>query len=401
MTDSSTTRTWLILGALLVASAAAPAGCVPGDTTDDGGGTSDAPISRELLADVGPEVVVPALERFRVTAGALQTATAGWVDADGSDDGRLAVQAAWRDAFLAWQELEVMQLGPAGSSLSVVGGQDLRDAIYAWPTVNRCKVDQQTVADGWESAAFFDDALVDVQGLAALENLVFAPVGENTCFGGVDINADGTWDALGSAGVQARRAGYAVALAGRLVLHADTLLDAWAPAGGDWGGVLTRAGEDGNPYGSLAEGVEAVLHAVFYVETAVKDRKLGAVLGRVGCEVASCPADVEAQLADLSVGAVRANLTGFAALYRGGAGTGLDDLLVDTGHADVDAAIAAALLEAQAKVDVLTLPLEDAATDPATVAAFDAVKALTDLVKGDLTTVLELELPAEAAGDND
>lgn len=387
-------RSWsVVAGAAIVAGIAVA--CTP-----EGDDPADA-ATRAALADVGPKVVLPAVDRFLVAAEALAAATAAWTAAAGAAPERLAAQAAWREAFVAWQVLEPMQLGPAGASLSVVGGADLRDRIYAWPTVSACKVDQQTAYGAATAPGFVDGALVDVIGLAALETLLFSTPGENACFGGVDINADGTWAALGTDGVQAARAAYADVLADDLVATGTQLRDAWDPASGDFSGALADAGADGSPYASPEDALDAVFAALFYLETSTKDVKLGQVLGQVDCEAASCPENVEAQRADASVAAVRANLDGFAALYRGGDGQGLDDLLVARGHADVAAAIDAAHADAVAKVDALVLPLEDAATDPDTLAAFTAVKALTDLVKGDLATVLVLQIPAEAAGDAD
>ena len=39
------------------------------------------------------------------------------------------------------------QLGPAASALTT-GGEGLRDEVYSWPTVNPCRVDQETGCAG-------------------------------------------------------------------------------------------------------------------------------------------------------------------------------------------------------------------------------------------------------------
>jgi hypothetical protein len=63
----------------------------------------------------------------------------------------------------------------------------------------------------------------------------------------------------------------------------------------------------------------------------------------------------------------------------------------------------AALSGAEAAVDELDPPLEQAlASDPQKVrAVYDAVKALTDPLKTEFVTVLNLELPRTSEGDND
>jgi hypothetical protein len=63
----------------------------------------------------------------------------------------------------------------------------------------------------------------------------------------------------------------------------------------------------------------------------------------------------------------------------------------------------AALDEAQRVVATLDPPLEDALlTDPSKVSAVhQAVKGITDLLKTEFITLLDLELPSSVATDND
>lgn len=388
----SGSRSWSIVAGVGVAAWIAVACRTPTNAVD--------PATAAVLADVGPRVLLPAIDDFVAATDTLTAATAAW-RASGAEADRQAAQAAWRDAFVAWQVLEPMQLGPAASSVSAVGGLDLRDRIYAWPTIARCKVDQVTAKGEATAAGFVDDALVDVIGLGALETLLFSLPGENACGETVDINADGTWAALGTDGVQAARAAYADVLAADVRASAGALRDAWDPAQGDFSGALAAAGTEGSPYADGSDALDAIFAALMYVDTAVKDEKIGPVLGVIGCDEASCTDDVEAPLADASIAAVQANLHGFDLLFHGGDGEGLDDLLVDHGDTALRDEVDAALADAIAKTAALSIPLEDAASDPATAEAFTAIEALGDLLVGDVATVLTLTLPAEAAGDAD
>lgn len=395
--SKASTRSWSLVGALALAAVVAPVGC--GDAPDD-----DPQVTATLdaaLADVGP-VVEASLAAFAAQADALRVATQALVIAPQGATERAAAQTAWIDAFLAWQVAELHQLGPAGSSLAVEGGEDVRDAVYSWPTVNRCQVDQATHDEAYAASDFFDTALVPVVGLDALEVLLFAPEGLNGCLASVAMNKDGTWAALGEAEIQARRAAYADRLAERLVTQVGALRTAWDPDGDDWSGKVARAGQGGDtPFATRQDALDAILRALFYLETQTKDRKLGRPLGLVGCLDAPCPEEAEARLAAVSVEAVAANVEGFAALYAGGDGTGFDDLLVEAGHDDVATAVDAALQAVRAAASAEVPPLHEAVDDPAAEALFAAVKALTDLLKGDLTTALALRLPAESAGDAD
>jgi predicted lipoprotein len=405
MRSTGERRSWLVVVTLVGAALGQPfLGCGPGETAEP---SPEAAALERVLAQVGPGVVLPAIASFEQELLDLQAAVLGWQGALATGDGaaeREAAQLAWRAALDAWQELELLQLGPAGSSISVAGGQDLRDRVYAWPSLNRCRVDQETVIGAWAEEGFFADALVNVQGLGALEALLFGGPEENGCPAHTEPNASGAWAALGPAGVAQQRAGYAAAAVAELLVVAGALEDAWSPEGGDFGALLASAGEAGSPYGSDSEALGAVFDALFYLELRTKDRKLARPLGlRDECTGTSCVAEVEAQLAGASHACVAANLRGFRALFSGGEGDGLDDLLEELGHGDLSDAIFAALDAADVAAAALTTPIEVAATtDPApAVALHDAVKRVTDLLKGDLATVLAVQIPAEAAGDND
>lgn len=394
-------RSWLLLGGLGLAVAVNPAGCGTEGPAD--GGSVDAELLVEVLRAVGPEVILPALDRFLAEAEALQAAVSAWDGAVATGTGeaeQAAAREAWLSAFAAWQELEPMQLGPAASSLTAAGGEDLRDEIYSFPTVSGCRVDQQTVEGGWEEPGFFTENLVNAYGLDAAEHLLFYDL-DNDCPGQVSINEEGTWDALGEEGVRQQRASYAGAVVAEVIRQGEAVETAWLPEGGDFSGAVSL--EASSPYTSEQEALNAVYDALFYLETQTKDRKLAQPLGLQECSEATCPDDVEALTSGAGLLAVEANLRGFRALFTGGEGAGLDDLLVELGHADLSEQIVAdtdtAIALAAGMEGDLDALIE---TEPdAVLALHDAVKAVTDALKGDLATVLAVEIPAEAAGDND
>lgn len=368
----------------------------------DGGPDKQSPVDATLaalLADLGPEVVLPALDSAAAAAAALSTATAAWRDAPQDDAARTAAQSAWWSMMTAWQAVELLQIGPAASSLTAVAGADLRDAVYSWPTVNRCRVDQETAYARWDEADFFETSLVNVTGLDAIEVLLYAPAGENDCPAQVDINADGTWAALGADGVQANRAAYAATLAAEVEATVAALRLSWDPAGGDFSGQLAEA----TPYESHAQALNAVFDALFYLETMTKDRKLGYAVGLGDCAGSTCIDQIESPLAGGSHAWVVVNLASFRALYLGGEGVGMDALLRSLGEDALADAVLAALDAADAAALAVALPLDQAvAADPAPVEAlYYAVKGVTDLLRGDVATVLALQIPAEAAGDSD
>jgi len=393
-------RSWVALGGLAVGALVWQAACGP-----KAGDTGLAAATTDLLGSVGPSVVLPALRAFEGDAASLESAVRAWQSAlaaggDGVAE-RVEAQVAWDEAMMSWQQLEVMQIGPAGSSLTAVGGEDLRDEIYSWPTTNPCRVDQETASGGYAESDFFTTNLVNTYGLDTLEHLLHSGA-DNVCPGQVDINADGLWADLGDDGVAVARADYAAVVVAGVADQAVALRQAWDPDGGDFSGKLALT-TGGSPYGSEQEALNAVFDALFYLESSTKDRKLATPMGNGDCVEDACPDDTELWASGTSLLAIEANLVGFRLLFTGGEDGGFDDRLDAAGHGDLGVEIVARTDAALSRVRVLQGPLSEAVVDrPADVQALhDDVKAVADLLKGDLATVMVLEIPSEAAGDND
>jgi hypothetical protein len=101
------------------------------------------------------------------------------------------------------------------------------------------------------------------------------------------------------------------------------------------------------------------------------------------------------------------NLVGFRRLFQGcgedNEGVGFDDWLGAVGAADTAERMLAALDAAEAAVARLEPPFERALTENQAVAldVHTAVKGITDLLKSEMVSVLDLELPMGSEGDND
>jgi uncharacterized protein len=168
-----------------------------------------------------------------------------------------------------------------------------------------------------------------------------------------------------------------------------------------------RAGAGSAVFAGEQDALNAVSNGMFYVEKEVKDFKLGRPLGYYECSASACPELVEARFSRNSVANLRSNLRGFARLFNGcgagDAGLGFDDWLGAVGADDLAGRMRGALAGAEATAAATDLPIDEAlATDLAKVAALHAsIKALTDLLKTEFITVLNLELPRSAEGDND
>lgn len=351
---------------------------------------------RDVLVSAG-DAVGELYAQFAVDARALREASATW-SGSGAEGDRDAAREAWRTAMTTWEKAELFRFGPAGPMGSTVGGLDLRDAIYSWPTRNACRIDQEIVAQSYADAAAFAALAVNVRGLDAIEYLLFWTDAANQCDPARTINADGSWLALDEIELQTRRGLYAVAAADDLVKSADALVTAWA----DFAMQLADAGNAGSPYPTSREALNQLFDAIFYVESDVKDMKLGEPAGIVNCAMATCPDQREFLWADFSFPAIRANLDGFELGYRGGDGPGFDVLLRDLGQDaladDIDSKLAAAQAATAPEVSMVAALSGDIGP---VVGAHAALKELTDLLKTQFISVLDLELPDRAEGDND
>lgn len=388
---------WSTLGVLGAAAWWLPGGCA--GPLEEAPSTTAGPAGDVLeltLRRTADEVILPALRDASTAAEALVVATEAWEANPSGDAERDAARDAWEAAMAAWQVVEVMQVGPAGSSLTAAGGEDVRDYVYSWPSDNPCRVDQETVEEDYADASFVDDELVNVLGLDALEHLLWSG-DDNTCPSQVVINSEGTWDDLGDTGVAANRAAYAAVLAASVDERTEGLVAAWEA------GFAEQLATGTGVYDSPQAALNALFDGLFYLEKTTKDRKLATPLGLLECAEATCPEEVEAQLSGTSHRWLQANVDGFRRVFEGGEGWGFDDLLADAGHADVASDTLAALDAADAALAALQGPVdEQLVAAPGDVeAAHAALKSVGDLLKGDIATLLTLEIPAEAAGDND
>lgn len=385
----------------------------PGETTTTtktmsttGSETSTStPVTRGAVLEAVGVCAAALYEDVAASAAALREAAGA--AAQSSDPAKQeAARAAWNEAIDRWQQAEVIRVGPAGPA-TVPGGKDMRDLVYSWPLVSRCLVEQSLVSKGYAKPDFSAAALVNVRGLAASEYLLFYEGTDNGCSVTATINKTGSWAALSTDELAARKRAYAKVVADDLALQTKTIADAWAKSGGDFAGQLAGAGKSGSLFKTDQLAMNGITDGFFVVDKDVKDLKVAKPLGLLECESTICPDAVESRFARRSRDHVKNNLIGFRRLFGGCAAAnevGFDDLLRSLGAndladrmvANIDAAIAAA--EAVPSPDLAVALV----TDKASVAALHAaIKKITDALKTEIATVLDVELPQTVEGDND
>lgn len=396
---------------LLAVAALAGVGVVAACSSGGGGesGPTDSFDRRAMLANIGENVILATYTEFRDAAQELKDATAAARVAVGTSAGVATLDSArnaWIVATDLWQQAELYQVGPAGSEEATLQGEFLRDRIYAWPAISTCGIDQEIVNQNHDDPGYFDTAFVDVYGLYALEYLLFSEDPEDTCPSGTGIDA--AWDALTATELAQRRADYADAVAGNLVSGAQALIDAWSPSGGAFLRTFSEAGTPGNPYGQAHDAVNDLFGALYYLDLMTKDDKLGIPAGiHVECPTATCLDRIESPWAGRSKENIAANLRGWRRVLLGGdtaaAGIGFDDFLTELGAADVAADVETRTDAAIVAVEAIPGTLEEAiaSSDPSVAAAHTAVKGVTDILKSQFISVLDLRIPEGPGVDND
>jgi predicted lipoprotein len=369
---------------------------------------SDAFDRTALLAHLGADIIVPAVEDADDAVRQLQKAVASYCQAVGTADeseSRTTAQAAWKRAMVAWQFVEMMKIGPTAENRGA-----LRDQIYSWPATSSCAVDQDVMVLRAQPATFdITTRLTTRRGLAAIEYLLFTTSFEHTC---PASSAPEGWATLSNPQRSEARCRFAEVAIDDVALRTNIVRSGWDPGQGNFLGQLTSAGSSGSSFAKAQDGVNAISDALFYLDLMTKGKKLAAPMGisinRCGSEGQVCVSDLESVHARHARENIQANLESFHRMFLGNdkdghAGIGFDDFLSELGSAELAATMIADLDAARAAINAIETPLDQAIVNSPdqVVVVHDRIKAVCDQLKSQFLTILGLEIPDAAAGDND
>lgn len=313
------------------------------------------------------------------------------------------LQTQWLAVMALVQELEVMHVGPGANALTRKGGESLRDTLYSWPLTNACRVDQVLVSKKYAEDGFRDRVMANVYGLDTLEQLLFRPHDEHTCPPQLPIETEGQWDDLGVEGRALARAEYSAVVAKALDDDAKALRARWASDSGDFMSQVENPGGD-SAFSTPQCVLDELFAAMFHFDLVTKDERLAVPTGiSPDCSQPTCANKLEFQLALQSGLSVQSNITGLAALFSGESGDGFDALLRAEGASELADELQSAIAEAQSAARALEVDWADLLrNDPQALRDLHGkVKTVTDLLKTQFATVLNLSVPQEGAGDND
>lgn len=317
------------------------------------------------------------------------------------EDTLTRTQDTWKEAMSVWSRVELFQFGPLSSRTESAGkdvhqGQGVRELIYAWPVVARCRVEDQIISRGFADRGM-DSVLISGRGLYALEYLLFYGGEDSACAAATPTAK--TWSTLEPAEISVRKLEYASALSRDLVQRIQALSWEYDLEGGGFKAKFV----DATGYPSEQEALNVLTWALMYVDREMKDWKLGVPAGYT---LTHPVAQHEAPFSNLGTEILRGNLQGFRSLFQGcgpnGEGIGFDDWLNEAGHAELASDIVRAGQAAQAAADAFPPYAEASQADLQ--ALYASVKVLTDLLKGELFgsgSPLNLEFPDGVPSDTD
>lgn len=417
----------LIKKTVIAASVTALLSACAGDSSD---GEAEGSLAESfdftgMMANYVDNLIVPRYVTFTTqvqSAAAQDGAIANYCSAIGTSSEasqRAAAQTQWREMMNTWQQAEIFIVGPAAEN-----GNARRNAVYSFASnfpPNSCSVDQSVVL---AQAANFDISArsFNSRGLDALEYLLFNDNLDHTC--PVQIVETQGWNALSDSVRKQQRCVYAQSVVADISASGQDLVDRWALTSGNY---RTRFVNPSNVEDSLS----ALSDALFYIEEETKDSKLGLPTGiQASCSRISCPEATESPFSETSLANIRENLIGFRAALMGGEGLGFDDIIIRSGfpnvvknfNANIDASLQliasnqdSLLQQSQAILasgdraqcnNSAANPDNNIATDSASQAIpicslHGLVKRITDSLRIDFVTIVDIDLPDRSQSDND
>ncbi len=203
-------------------------------------------------------------------------------------------------------------------------GQGIRDLIYSWPVVARCRVEDQVIGRGYEKS--WTPVLISARGLFGLEYLLFYSGTDTAC--NASSTTAKTWVTLGETAIADAKTDYAVALSGDVLERIQGLRELWSPEGSNFRQTFV----DAAGYETEQQALNVLAWSLIYVEREVKDWKVGIPAGYTTTSPVTL---AETSFAHVGTESLQQNLEGFRALFQGcgpnGEGLGFDDWLSDAG----------------------------------------------------------------------
>lgn len=300
--------------------------------------------SLRLTTEAVDAVILPAFQTFAEATAALERTL-------GDTCPEQENKSAFATAFLAWQGVQHIRIGPSQT-------ENRHYRIQFWPDPKNLGARHMSTLLSAPDTALTPEALsrasIAVQGFPALERLLWgnSPINPHECR-------------------------VAQAIGQNLSSMAQAIRAEWAEPNGGFRAILLKPGDKNTLFRTPAESLRAIHGALSALLQAAQDMKLGSPMGSGPAKPR--PERGEAWRAGLPLQALLANLDAALQLYQGpaGKGGGLRAGLLE--HEDseiVDISILHGLTEARRlTAELATRPWKDVLADPAGYRALMLIRA--------------------------
>ncbi len=392
----------------------------PGDDDTpviDNGGDEGEFSTTDMLANIADTIIIPNYETLVIQTQSLASADGslssycGAIGSSQEASEELLAKDSWKATMAVAQAAEMLAIGPATDN-----GSAFRKKIlsYSEGALNSCGVDEMAVLAGRDELDVSQRA-TNQRGLGGIEYLLFNESLDHTCPPQAATTAD--WNSLDDTIRVQNRCKAALAVAEDVASAAVQLRDAWLQTDGDFRSQYISESNVGNS-------LQMTTDAIFYVDTGVKDKKLGIPLGiNDACSAFSCPGSVESPYSETSFVNIKNNVETFLEVFQGASGSGFDDFISEEGYPEVSQRIVTNAQAVISAIDEVSTSVIDQVNsindsedesqcnnafanpenaDPLSACSiYGLIKRITDDLKIDFVTIVNVNLPSGAQSDND
>ncbi|MFL2528121.1 MAG: imelysin family protein [Candidatus Azotimanducaceae bacterium] len=387
------------------------------ESSSDDASSDDASSTMLLLNNLATNIFIPnytslvtSAGEFSSESGALET----YCSSIGTAEEATALadaQSTWQSVMADVQATELHAVGPA-----IANGEILRKRMISFSdgALSTCGIDEIAVLAS-EADFNINSRASNQLGMGAAGYLLFNEDLNHSCSALVPTTAN--WNALSNNERKAARCEAAKVIVTDVKNAAEQIASAWDASGGNFIAEYSAEGTSG-------QYLQDTTDALFYIEMGGKDKKLNIPLGLRTCTNNSCPESVESKYSKNSLQNIKSNALAFLEIFEGGTGRGFDDVISEAGFPEVNQSMQTAVADIISAIDTIDTPLYEqalsintsskatactnASSNPGTMdldlpacTLAGLMKRVTDIMKLEFVTIVNINLPSGVQSDTD
>jgi membrane-bound inhibitor of C-type lysozyme len=321
-------------------------------------------------------------------------------------------QTAWRDLMDVVQKTELHIIGPAQRNESAL---QHRVTSYVSGYLATCGLDQAVIQNEQNSDFSVTNRALNQRGMGAIEYLLFNDDLSHSCSS--QVLTTKTWNEMSESLRRVQRCDLALELAKDVATASHSIYQQWTEGDSAYREEFLNEASRGDNF-------QLITDALFYIETYTKSSKLAIPLGLdPKCSGITCPNLVESPYSKTSLRNIKINTEEFLRVFNGDEGIGFDDLIVEAGFLPTSNRFKNQSAQVISRLASTTTSLIDQVSSIATsddetnctnsmanpedTSSLDAcsitglLKRITDDLKIDFVTIVNVPVPGRVQSDND